>query len=107
HPDALAQRLRELQHEWAEVDAHDPIDANHGLARRFRAVSHRAMAPARPYFEKRQALRAEHAGEVESLIERCAELPQDAKALLALREEVSVAQRALPDVTPQRRRELG
>ncbi|MCB1552468.1 MAG: DUF349 domain-containing protein, partial [Xanthomonadales bacterium] len=107
HPDALAERVRALQQEWAEVDAHDPIDAQHGLVRRFRALCHRAIAPARPYFEKRQALRAEHAGEVESLIERCAELPQDAKALLELREAVSQAQRNLGNVTPQRRRELG
>ena len=60
-PDGLANKVRELQQEWARVEAAEPGDADRtsGLARRFRALCGRVMAPTRPYFEQRQALRGQ------------------------------------------------
>ena len=59
HPDALITRVRELQAEWDKLVAGEAADANDGLARRFRALIHQSMAPARPYLEKRKELRSE------------------------------------------------
>lgn len=59
HPDALITRVRELQGEWDKLVASDAADANDGLARRFRALIHQSVAPARPYLEKRKELRSE------------------------------------------------
>ena len=59
HPDALITRVRELQGEWDRLVAGDAPDAVDGLARRFRALIHQSVAPARPYLEKRKELRSE------------------------------------------------
>lgn len=59
HPDALITRVRELQGEWERLVAGDAPDAKDGLTRRFRALIHQSVAPARPYLEKRKELRSE------------------------------------------------
>ncbi len=59
HPDALITRVRELQGEWDRLVAGEAPEAADGLARRFRALIHQSVAPARPYLEKRKELRSE------------------------------------------------
>lgn len=60
HPDALITRVRELQGEWERLQASDgAADGNDGLTRRFRALIHQSVAPARPYLDKRKELRSE------------------------------------------------
>lgn len=107
HPDALAQRLRDLQQEWSRLDGVDPIDPDHGLVKRFRGLCHRALAPARPYFEKRHELRSQHAEAIDALLAEAAPLPDDPAALAGLRTRVIAALRDLDEVPPQRRQALG
>ena len=113
HPDALATRLKELQAEWARLDALEgegapPADS--GIARRFRALCHRAIRPARGYFEKRRAVRAQHAGQLDALIAETGaalESGAGAAALASLRRQVTEGLRALDAVAPEKRGEQG
>lgn len=109
HPDALATRLRELQDEWAKLDAIDGEAApgrEHGLTKRFRGLCARAIAPARPYFEKRDSLRRERAESLDALLGRSAELP-GGDALRELRRDIAAALRGLDAVPPAQRGEYG
>jgi DNA repair protein SbcC/Rad50 len=112
HPDAVATRIKELQAEWARLDAIDGASApapDSGLARRFRALCHRAIAPAKPYFEKRRALRSEHAERIDELLQaidvRLGEPAGD--DLLPLKRRLGEALRDLDQVAPERRGEQG
>src|SRR5690606_33442201 len=80
HPDAVAHRVRQLQDEGRRVEASEalapergkPHSERHGggIGRRFHALCQRALAPARPYFEQRRALRNERRAEIDALIAR-------------------------------------
>lgn len=63
HPDALLTRIKDAQTEWqrlAEMEGEPASDQAYSrLDGRFRALCARAIAPARPYLQKRSALRAE------------------------------------------------
>lgn len=110
HPDAVANRVKELQDEWARVEAAEPDHGEHatGIGKRFRALCHRALAPARPYFEQRRALRGQKAGELDSKIgELAAEIEQAPDDLKPLRERVVSALRELDEVEPRARAALG
>jgi exonuclease SbcC len=111
HPDAVANKVRELQQEWARVEAAEPGDADRtsGLAKRFRALCGRAMAPTRPYFEQRHALREQRRAAVEALV---GEAGGDALAALAapaaigLRRKLVEALRTLDELEPKARTAL-
>jgi exonuclease SbcC len=111
HPDAVANKVRELQQEWAKVEAAEPGDADRtsGLAKRFRALCGRAMAPTRPYFEQRHALREQRRAAVEALV---GEARGDALAALAppaaigLRRKLVEALRTLDELEPKARTAL-
>ena len=112
HPDAMATRVKELQAEWSRLDGIEGEAApasDSGLARRFRALCHRAIAPARPYFEKRRELRSERSGQIETLLQEIDGLIEgsDIKALTALRRRVGEAMRELADVAPEKRAAQG
>jgi exonuclease SbcC len=110
HPDALANRLKELQDEWAKVEAAEPDHGEHatGIAKRFRALCNRAIAPARPYFEQRRTLRSQKATELEAVVTALdAEFEQAPEDLKPLRERVVEALRALDEVDPRSRSTLG
>ena len=109
HPDALATRLKELQAEWSRLDALEgpaAPPAESGIARRFRALCHRAIRPARGYFEKRREVRAQHADQIEALLaEAAAAIDAGARgpALAAVRRQVTAALRDLDSVAPEKR----
>lgn len=114
HPDAIATRIRELQAEWARIDALegiDPKDPRRGLAKRFHALVHQVLKPARPYFEKRAELRRERtellSGQTEAIEQSLAAAGQDRRALQALRRQLSESLRQLDDIDPRQRRALG
>jgi hypothetical protein len=112
HPDAVATRVREAQAEWQRLDASERIDpqaaGKSGLARRFRAVCHRALAPARSYFEKRGELRQRQREGLDALLARAeGDLPTDLGATTALRRELADALRGLDAIDPRTRAGLG
>lgn len=110
HPDAVANRVKELQEEWAKVEAAEPDHGEHatGIGKRFRALCHRALAPARPYFEQRRALRSQKASEIDATITALAtEIEQAPGDLKPLRERVVSALRELDEVEPRARAALG
>jgi exonuclease SbcC len=112
HPDAVATRVREAQAEWQKLDTSERLDAEAaakiGLARRFRAVCHRALAPARGYFEKRGELRQRQRSALDTLLERAeGELPTAVPESVALRRELVEALRGLDALDPRQRGGLG
>jgi len=112
HPDALALRVREAREEWLHLDASEGLDgkAESSFARRFHAICHRALKPARAYFDKRDALRKGHAGEVEKLLLQGTAALQaetvDWKAVGHLRQKLGEALRSLDSVDPRARTAL-
>jgi DNA repair protein SbcC/Rad50 len=113
HPDAVATRIRELQNEWRRVDALEGIDPKapaRGLGRRFNALVHETLKPARPYFEKRAELRRERTDALteatSGLEEQLAKVADDRAALLALRRTLGDSFRKLDEVDPRQRRAL-
>ena len=111
HPDALAQRVRDAREEWQRLDAAEGpgTGAESGFARRFHAICHRALKPAKAYFDKRDEVRKSHAGEIEKLLHEAASLPAeigDWKAAGQLRQKLGDALRSLDGVDPRTRTEL-
>ncbi|HRQ63347.1 MAG TPA: DUF349 domain-containing protein [Xanthomonadaceae bacterium] len=87
HPDALATRIRELRQQWTALETLAGEDAPEGITRRFHALCHRVLKPAKTYFQKREALRGDH---TEAARELVAEIGQalegeDLRPLRALR----------------------
>ncbi len=110
HPDALANKVKDLKAEWARLDALEGAAApgpEHGLSRRFRALCHQALAPARPYFEKRRELRGERSGQIAGILAEAAELPTGIDALLSLRKRLRDCFPELDDAAPEKRGEHG
>lgn len=108
HPDAVANRVRELQGEWAKVEAAEPGDADHGagLARRFRALCGRALAPTRAYFQKRDELRGEKRAALDAVLAQAepgALASLSPPALVGLRRQLVEALRTLDELDPKAR----
>jgi hypothetical protein len=110
HPDALALRVREAREEWQRLDAAEGISGKEsGPARRFQALCHRALKPAKAYFDKRDEVRKSHSGEIEKLLQEATDLPADIldwKAAGQLRLKLGDALRSLDGVDPRTRTEL-
>jgi hypothetical protein len=112
HPDAVAGRVRELREAWERLDAiaraaGDEPDPESGLARRFRALASKALAPTRKYFSERQKLRGARADEFEALALPIESAQADDRSLALRRRAVANALRRLDEVDPARRGELG
>lgn len=112
HPDAIATRVREIQAEWAHLDRIEarPAYQTSSLARRFRALCHKAIEPAKPYFEKRDELRKQGTEETGVLVAEAraaaaAEEP-DWRELSGLRKRAADALRLLDRVDPRERKHL-
>lgn len=111
HPEAIANRIRELRQQWNNLDALEPGSArtrpaDAALKRRFHALCHRALEPTRPWFEKRDALRTEHGQRIEALLVQQAPEEDDWKGLAARRRELASARRDLDKVDPRTRKSL-
>lgn len=111
HPEAIANRIGELRQQWKHLDALEPGSsrtraADAALQRRFHALCHRALEPTRPWFEKRDALRAEQGQRIEELLKREAPGDEDWKDLAARRRELAGARRDLDKVAPRARKSL-
>lgn len=111
HPDALALRLREAREEWQRLDAAEGISGGieSSLTRRFHSLCHRALKPAKAYFDKRDEVRKSHAGEIGKLLQEAAALPEeiiDWKAAGQLRQKLGDALRSLDGVDPRTRTTL-
>jgi exonuclease SbcC len=103
HPDALATRLRELREEWQRLST--STAAPPPLEQRFQHLSNRLLRTARPYFDKRDEVRRAHSEDVKRVLERADafDAGADAKAMLAMRTELSTALRGLDQVDPRER----
>jgi len=107
HPDALANKVKELRAEWTRLDGIDGAAApgpEHGISRRFNGLCQRALAPARPYFEKRRELRHERSGQIDALLTETITPTTD---LIALRKRLRDAFNELADGAPEKRTEHG
>lgn len=114
HPDALATRVQELKTQWQalkdserEPGAAEPAES--GYDRRFRFLCHKALEPARPYFEKRREVRAKRtealAEFLASAATALADPAQPNKALIALKREAGERLHHLDEVDPKQRGE--
>ncbi len=115
HPDGLANKIAELKSAWKRIDDSeaDPGAAppESGLARRFRFLCHKALEPARGYFEKRKEVRGKRSEEIGAYIQRAqAELASEStaiSALIALKRESGDRLRLLDAVDPRQRGDIG
>lgn len=112
HPDALITRVRELQAEWERLLAGDgAAEANDGLTRRFRALIHQSVAPARPYLEKRKELRSEKGRAVAEFLDAAESALADAELplqqLLEWRSKFNEAGTQIADLVGSDRRDAG
>lgn len=112
HPDALAVGVKELQARWQQLEEAEnrAAKAQHPLARRFHAACHRAIAPARPYFEKRRELRGARREEIEAFLNEARERLEatpDLRELLDLRRQIIDQLRLSDELEPGARREIG
>ena len=111
HPDALANKIREAQQQWRELDALEGRDENSepsGLDRRFRAVCARVLKPARGFFEKRDALRSERQKQIETFLAEARADDESAtfESLLALQQQAVAHLRELGMLAPPVRKRL-
>jgi hypothetical protein len=115
HPDGLANKVAELKASWkriddSEIDPGAPASES-GLAKRFRFLCHKALEPARGYFEKRKEVRGKRSEEVGAFIARAQETlaadGTDTSALIALKRETGERLRLLDAVDPRQRGDIG
>lgn len=113
HPDGLANKVADLKAAWKRIDDSeaDPAapQAESGLAKRFRFLCHKALEPARGYFEKRKEVRGRRVEEVGAFLERArAELESaEPGVALALKREAGDRLRRIDEVDPRQRGEIG
>lgn len=115
HPDGLANKVAELKAAWKRIDDSeaDPgaPPAESGLSKRFRFLCHKALEPARGYFEKRKEVRGKRSEEIGAFIERArAEVAAESTpnaALIVLKRECGDRLRLLDEVDPRQRGDIG
>lgn len=116
HPDALATRIAEMRQAWQRIDdsERDPAAGElkeSGLARRFRFLCHRALEPAKGYFEKRREVRGRRAGEIEEFLHeaegKLAADSLDHAGLIALKQQAADRLRRIDEEDPRKRSEHG
>ena len=105
HPDALANRVRELRQQWTALESLAGEDAPEGITRRFHALSHRVLKPAKGYFKKREALRGDHTAAAGALIEEIKQALEgdDVRPLRALRRRAADTLRDAANLTATER----
>lgn len=111
HPEAIANRIRELRQTWKQLDALEPAGApahaaDTALQRRFHALCQRALEPTRAWFEQRDALRRERTQQIEALLRAESPDPEDWKSMASHRRHLAAARRELDKVEPRARKSL-
>lgn len=114
HPDAVAAKVKEAQAEWQRLDDSERAPGSTetpptGLSRRFRALCHRAIAPTRAYFEKRQEVRAAKREEFDALLEEIDTKLGDnlsPPALIGVKRRIVDHLRRVDELEPRQRGEL-
>jgi DNA repair protein SbcC/Rad50 len=115
HPDALANRVTELKQAWkriddSETDPGTPV-AESGLGKRFRFLCHKALEPARGYFEKRKEVRGKRSEDFGVFIEQAraalAAESTEVSQLVTLKREAGDRLRRADEVDPRQRGEIG
>ena len=111
HPEAIANRIRDLRQTWSGLDALEPSSgrlaaADAALKRRFNSLCQAALEPTREWFERRNTLRAELGQRIEALLQADNPDDEDWKALAARRRQLAAARRDLDKVEPRRRKSL-
>ncbi|MBK8070071.1 MAG: DUF349 domain-containing protein [Rhodanobacteraceae bacterium] len=115
HPDGLANKIAELKAQWKRIDDSEADPAapasESGLAKRFRFLCHKALEPARGYFEKRKEVRGKRSEELGAFIERARGVldggTSDVPALITLKREAGDCLRRVDEVDPRQRGEIG
>lgn len=114
HPDAVAAKIKDLQQRWARLDQIEGLDEAAakalGIGRRFRALCHQAIKPARQFFEKRAEVRQRHTADFQTQLDEVETLlaatPVDAQAIITRKRELTDAFRELDRTDPTRRGEI-
>lgn len=110
HPDAVLSKIKDAQVEWAKLDASEGSAGPTGLSRKFRALCHKAVAPTKPYLEKRSALRDERRAKLEQQLADAKARIEDAAAplpeLFTLKRQLGEAMRGLGELDPASRNQL-
>lgn len=115
HPDGLANKVAELKAAWKRIDDSEadpaaPI-AESGLARRFRFLCHKALEPARGYFEKRKEVRGKRSEETGAFLDRArseiAATDTDVAGLLLIKRDAGDRLRRVDEMDPRQRGEIG
>jgi len=114
HPDALAAKIKAAQDEWRKLDESEQRPGaeprEHPMHRRFRALCHLALKPAKAYFEKRHELRdARFAAFTAALehIEQQLSQPANIGQWIAERRKATDLLRRLDELEPSARRDMG
>jgi DNA repair protein SbcC/Rad50 len=110
----LQSRVKELQQRWSELDKIEGLSAEQakelGISKRFRALCYQALAPAKGFFEKRQAIRDVKLGALEEDLKAAeAQLepaPLAIAQLLDTRQKLSAHLRNLDLIDPAARKTL-
>jgi hypothetical protein len=107
HPDAVTEKLKELQARWKALDHSErlPGDApnrrpNPALWRRFNSACNQAFKVAKPFFEKRSEVRGRHLEEMQQICEQLAAAaePQEDEDPKSLERLVVTARKSLRDL---------
>ena len=114
HPDGLANKLVELKAAWKRIDDSEIDPAapavESGFTKRFRFLCHKALEPARGYFEKRKEVRGKRGEEIGAFIERArAELETpgaENAAIILLKREAGDRLRRVDELDPRQRGEM-
>lgn len=117
HPDALAEKLRQLREQWQQLDekeaATEPSGKPSGgvLRRRFHQATRSAHQQAKPFFEKRQQVRASKTDQMADLAQTLEALAEDLDNpdWKQIEQAISQGRRALrdlPETLPKARKTL-
>ena len=115
HPDAVAAKVKEAQAQWQQLDEAEQRPGaaphEHSMQRRFRALCHHALAPAKAYFAKRHELRdarrEDFSGVIARTEQQLAQAATSASELIAARRRAADHLRRLDELEPAARRDVG
>lgn len=114
HPDAVAAKVKEAQAQWQQLDEAEQRPGaapyEHPMQRRFRALCHHALVPAKAYFAKRHELRdarrEDFSGAIARIQHQLAQPDTPAAELIAARRNATGLLRRLDELEPSARRDV-